>query len=184
MSQESKMNKYTVYKEFKNPVDLTHDQSIQLAAVGHISPEYAMHSEEMLYERRDLFVKPLRFLPTSANHAVLLNPTVYIQDSVERQHGGKITSFVRRINDVVTEAKEISSQHHNLVPNNWHAEPYRLAITVSIKCGDNYLGTKSQKIISALNDIAQSGINIEFINKCPQNSPWNQVIQSMASHTK
>lgn len=178
------MEEHIKYETLKQPIYLSDDRSVFVTAIGHVSPADALRAEKQLNERRDLFVKSFRFIPKTENTMILLNPTVYIQDSVENQHGGKITSFINRINEMISEAREISKYSKHIAPYDWQEKQYQPTITLSIKCNDKTLGPKSNKIISTLKNAQESGIQIEVINKCAANSAWNAVFKSSISHTK
>ena len=178
------MSENIVYTPFKESVDLMGDKSVMVNGVGRISPAAAMAEETKLYERCDLFVKSFRMLPTANENITVLDPTVFLQDTVEKQHGGKIASFVRRINEIVNDVHEMASGKHtiHIVPVDWKAKPYKPTITLSIKCDDTVLGQKSQKIISTLNSAIQSGVNVNIVNKCAPNSAWNTVVNAMIAN--
>ena len=178
------MSESVIYETLKKPIDIRGDGSVVVTAIGRIEPSAALHAENKLYERRDLFVKSFRLLPISENNLKVIIPTVFIQDSVEHQSGGKISAFSRRITDMANEAVEMKSYQTRIVPTDWHARPYTPTITVSIKCDDATLSPKSQKIIATLNEAIASGVKIEFINRCAQNSPWTQVLTSMIAAQK
>ena len=178
------MSNYIIYETLKKPIDIVGDGSALVTAIGHINTSVALREESASYERRDLFAKSFRILPTNDDKIISIKPTVYIQDSIERQHGGKITSFISRINEVINDARDIKKLGKQIAPYDWHEKPYQPSITVSVKCDDTKLGPKSNRIISTLNDALESGIKIEFVNKCAADSPWNTVIQSMLSHSK
>ena len=175
------MSECVIYKNYEKPVDVSPhgDGSALVTGVKYILPGAAWSAEKQLYDRRDLFVKSFRLLPVSEDKNTVLDPTVFIQDSIERQNGGKIASFVRRINDVVVDAQKMASGHSQIVPYNWKPKEYHPTVIISLKCPDTKLGPKSQKIISALDNAVQSGVKIEFINKYNEETPWNQVIKSI-----
>lgn len=185
VSGGQKMTEKIIYETLQQPIDLMGDKSAILTAIGRIDPTSAMFAEKALYERRNLFVKSFRILPTNTNNIVVLNPTVFLQDSVERQCSGKIAAFVRRINDVINDAHAMkATKYIQVIPQNWKPTTHTPTITVSIKCDDTTLGLKSQKIISTFNEAIQSGVKIEFINKCSTNSPWSNIINSMLAKQK
>lgn len=178
------MTTYSNFEAFNPKIDLTGDGSVLVTGVYHIKPDEAAAAELKQYNIRDLFVKSFRILPATNNNITVVNPTIYIQDTIEHKTGNKISGFLRRIDQIVDDVNEMKKPLRgtgHVVPSDWREKAYRPTITVSVKCDDMSLGDKSHKVISKLDNMIKSGINIEFLNKCPENSPWNQIVQSMIS---
>lgn len=178
-------NKASDNKILQHSTNTNEPDFILTEPVHKSEPSDAFGIEKKLYERRDLFVKPSRFFESYPNHITSLNPTVYIQDSIEHQDGRKIGTFVRHINTVIDKESKILTSNDIIVPCGWQQRKNpKISITVSIKCDDTTLGPKSQKVISALQSAIKSGVKIEFFNRCKLTSPWNAVIESMKTHSK
>ena len=172
------------FEPFNPKIDLTGNGSVFVTGVYHIKPDEAAAAELKQYDIRYLFVKSFRILPVTNNNITVVNPTIYIQDTIEHKTGNKIAGFLRRIDQIVADVNEMKKPLHStghVVPNNWREKSYQPTITVSVKCNDMSLGDKSHKVISKLDSMIKSGIKIEFLNKCTENSPWNQIVQSMIS---